>query len=156
MKVKEIHVPDAARKACALAAFDYADAFELCVSNAKAHTAEAWAHEIFANAPWAARTMIGQSWNVLGLKTRSETHWQSLQSGVVIRNDDVMVTVVHSDVVGISLCVVINVHASQVIMSSFFQRESKRISSVAWSMMAPSHRRFAPYLLASAARRMRE
>lgn len=158
MKAQAIRIPDLARKVCPLENIGYEDAFSINIANPmmnKKYSAEKWAYEIFANAPPAINQIVSQSWNTLGFKSKSESHWQSLKSGTVIKQEDLIMMVVHSDSVDIQICMVINLMESQVIFSSFFSRGYKWLSAPTLKMMTVPHRLIAPYLLNTAAERMK-
>lgn len=158
MKAQAIRIPDLAREVCPLENIGYEDAFSIDIPTpmmTKNYSAEKWAYEIFANAPPAINQIVSQSWNTLGFKSKSESHWQSLESATVIKQEDFIMIVVHSDSVDIQICIVINVMESQVIFSSFFSQGNKWLSGPTLKMMTVPHRLIAPYLLNTAAERMK-
>ncbi|MEJ5138512.1 MULTISPECIES: hypothetical protein [Acinetobacter] len=158
MKAQAIRIPDLAREVCPLENIGYEDAFSIDIPTlmmTKKYSAEKWAYEIFANAPPAINQIVSQSWNTLGFKSKSESHWQSLESATMIKQDDLIMMVVHSDSVDIQICMVINLIESQLIFSSFFSRGHKWFSTPTLKMMTVPHRFIAPYLLNTAAERMK-
>lgn len=154
MSARPVKIPEAVRVACGLESIHYEDAFEVRSQNASAHSAEAWAREILANAPPTTRALINNGWVAAGLKARAEPFEQSLMSRIIKSSSDAIVLAAQSKL-GMRVRVVVYVLESSVGMATFVRLDT-RMAHVAWGLMAPGHRWFAPRLLTHAADRARK
>lgn len=133
----------------ALAAPEYASAFEVRSEGANAHSAEQWARATFELAPSALRWFVVVGWKyVLGFRLgprRSAAHvlgWEI----VTVTPDSIMLELQSALV---DAHKVVRVEDSRVLATTFV-RYKRRAGRAAWALAAPIHHRTEPYLLGHA------
>lgn len=146
---RRVNAPEAARELCDLVTVNYEDVFEVMIRDAECLDAEDWAAKIFLGAPDALRAFLDRAWSAAGLKSRNESFEDMLISRVVKKKPNAVVLKTRSHL-GMEVRVVVYVLESRIGLATFMQLENLT-GRLVWSVMAPVHRKIAPYLLACAA-----
>ena len=133
------------------AQYDYADAFEIRVTEPDARSAEQWARIALEQAPSPVRWVMLTAFRGLGLRLGPRSSPDHILGWRIVASQP---DVIHLEAVSPLLRGVVvgrRVDPTCVVVTTFVFYKRPAVARVAWAVAGPMHRRIVPYLLAHAA-----
>ena len=133
--------------------YDYADAFEIDLSPADPRTAEQFARSALEESGWLVRTLVSVVHRrVLRLRLAPPSSPDHVLGWAIARSEpDVIQLEAASPLLGRGVIVGRRVEPGRSVIETFVFYARRPASRVVWAVLAPAHRRVAPYLLERAA-----
>lgn len=151
--MRQIAVPEEARRLGTLDRIDYEDAFLVAVADPQARTAQQWAGAILDGAPRGLRMRLWSSWMMLGLRLGLPRSARHVLGWEIRRSTPDHVLLGARSRIGMPAELLVERQADGLLFDTFVQTDNA-LARMTWAAIEPTHERTVPAILRQFRRRM--